>query len=105
MGGYRDPPPGDRFLDDARPPPTDPLVDASRRRSACPIAALGLSDRLARPGNVNVKEGDRLPGGDPPASLRSDGPEIRPGVGARPDNVKEPRNLELRTRNCELVSK
>eukprot|EP00976_Prorocentrum_cordatum_P079093 1183404-Prorocentrum_minimum.AAC.3 len=33
------------FLDDARPPPTDPLGDAS-------LAALGLSDRLARPGNV-----------------------------------------------------
>eukprot|EP00976_Prorocentrum_cordatum_P099794 1191972-Prorocentrum_minimum.AAC.3 len=31
------------FLDDARPPPTDPL------------AALGLSDRLARPGNVKER--------------------------------------------------
>eukprot|EP00976_Prorocentrum_cordatum_P073636 1181193-Prorocentrum_minimum.AAC.4 len=33
------------FLDDARPPPTDPLGDASRRppsrRSACPIAWRG----------------------------------------------------------------
>eukprot|EP00976_Prorocentrum_cordatum_P064167 1177389-Prorocentrum_minimum.AAC.1 len=38
------------FLDDARPPPTDPLGGA--------LAALGLSDRLARPGNV--KEG--IPG-------------------------------------------
>eukprot|EP00976_Prorocentrum_cordatum_P001351 27095-Prorocentrum_minimum.AAC.1 len=35
----------DSFLDDARPPPTDPR-----------LAALGLSDRLARPGNV--KEDD-----------------------------------------------
>eukprot|EP00959_Pyramimonas_sp_CCMP1952_P019162 405101-Pyramimonas_sp.AAC.1 len=41
------------FLDDARPPPTDPLGDASRR----PLAALGLSDRLARPGNVNEESG------------------------------------------------
>ena len=64
-----------------------------------------MSDRLARPGNVNVKEGnifldvarppsrdpppgDRLPGA-PRSSLRSAGPEIRPGVGARPGNVKE----------------
>ena len=37
--------PACNFLDDARPPPTDPLGDAS-------LAALGLSDRLARPGNV-----------------------------------------------------
>eukprot|EP00976_Prorocentrum_cordatum_P108835 1194917-Prorocentrum_minimum.AAC.10 len=40
------------FLDDARPPPTDPLGDASRRRGE----ALGSSDRLARPGNVKEKE-------------------------------------------------
>ena len=31
----------ENFLDDARPPPTDPLGDASRRRSACPIAWRG----------------------------------------------------------------
>eukprot|EP00976_Prorocentrum_cordatum_P018439 373309-Prorocentrum_minimum.AAC.4 len=42
---------GSSFLDDARPPPTDPLGDASRLPTTDPLAALGLSDRLARPGN------------------------------------------------------
>eukprot|EP00959_Pyramimonas_sp_CCMP1952_P259578 5427474-Pyramimonas_sp.AAC.1 len=36
------------FLDDARPPPTDPLGETLGDAS---LAALGLSDRLARPGN------------------------------------------------------
>eukprot|EP00976_Prorocentrum_cordatum_P086711 1186609-Prorocentrum_minimum.AAC.4 len=40
---------------------------------------------VARPPSRDPPPGDRLPGG----SLRSDGPEIRPGVGARPGHVKE----------------
>eukprot|EP00959_Pyramimonas_sp_CCMP1952_P086267 1804407-Pyramimonas_sp.AAC.1 len=39
---------------------------------------------VARPPYRDPPPGDRLPGGDD--SLRSDGPEIRPGVGARPGN-------------------
>eukprot|EP00959_Pyramimonas_sp_CCMP1952_P202107 4226124-Pyramimonas_sp.AAC.2 len=37
---------------------------------------------VARPPSRDPPPGDRLPGG-----FRSDGPEIRPGVGARPGNV------------------
>eukprot|EP00959_Pyramimonas_sp_CCMP1952_P468870 9493963-Pyramimonas_sp.AAC.1 len=43
------------FLDDARPPPTDPLGSASRR-SACPIAWRGRATSKGRMFNRNYLE-------------------------------------------------
>ena len=48
---------------------------------------------VARPPSRDPPPGDRLPGG---TRFAPDGPEIRPGVGARPGNVKE----IMGQRNC-----
>eukprot|EP00976_Prorocentrum_cordatum_P061088 1176158-Prorocentrum_minimum.AAC.1 len=60
----------------------------------CTVKSIILTDPtfldVARPPSRDPPPGDRLPGGDGPRFARpAAGPEIRPGVGARPGNVKE----------------